>query len=44
VKREFAPYIGVNWSKRFGDTADYAREEGEDISDLQWLVGVRAWY
>ncbi|MEW7972667.1 MAG: copper resistance protein B [Candidatus Thiodiazotropha endolucinida] len=44
VKREFAPYIGVNWSKRFGDTADFAREEGEDVSDLQWLVGVRAWY
>ncbi|MEW8460401.1 MAG: copper resistance protein B, partial [Candidatus Thiodiazotropha endolucinida] len=44
VKREFAPYVGVNWSKRFGDTADYAREEGEDVSDLEWLVGVRAWY
>ncbi|MES9923650.1 MAG: copper resistance protein B [Candidatus Thiodiazotropha endolucinida] len=44
VKREFAPYIGVNWSKRFGDTADFAREEGEDVRDLQWLVGVRAWY
>ena len=22
IKREFAPYIGVEWSKNFGNTAD----------------------
>jgi len=44
IRREFAPYIGINWEKKFGGTADYAREEGESTSDLQFLAGVRAWF
>ncbi len=44
IRREFAPYIGVNWEKKFGGTADYAREEGESTSDLQVVVGLRAWF
>ena len=44
VKREFAPYIGIHWEKKFGQTADYAREEGEDTSDAQFVIGIRAWF
>ena len=44
VKREFAPYIGIHWEKKFGKTADYAREEGEDTSDAQFVIGIRAWF
>ena len=44
VKREFALYIGIHWEKKFGNTADYAREEGEDTSDVQFVIGVRAWF
>ena len=44
VRREFAPYIGVNWTKKFGQTADFARDEGEDTSDVQIVVGIRAWF
>jgi copper resistance protein B len=44
VKREFAPYIGIHWEKKFGKTADYAREEGEDTSDVQFVIGIRAWF
>jgi len=44
IRREFAPYIGINWEKLFGGTADYAREEGESTSELQFVVGVRAWF
>lgn len=44
IRREFAPYIGVNWEQKFGGTADYAREEGESTSDLQFVAGVRAWF
>ncbi|MGH1431776.1 MAG: copper resistance protein B [Neptuniibacter sp.] len=44
VKREFAPYIGIHWEKKFGKTSDYAREEGEDTSDTQFVIGVRAWF
>lgn len=44
IRREFAPYIGVNWSRVFGSTADVARINGEDISDAQLVVGFRAWF
>ncbi len=44
VRREFAPYIGVNWSKKFGDTEDYARAEDEEAEDTQFVVGFRAWF
>jgi copper resistance protein B len=44
IRREFAPYIGVNWSKRFGQSADFAREDGEDVSDTQLVAGIRAWF
>lgn len=43
-KREFTPYIGVRWSKKFGGTADFAREEGEDVSDTQLVLGIEAWF
>lgn len=36
IKREFAPYIGVNWTKKFGQTAEFARDEGEESSDVQF--------
>lgn len=44
IRREFAPYIGVNWWKKFGQTADFARDEGEDTSDAQIVAGIRAWF
>ena len=44
IRRELAPYIGVQQARRFGDTADYARAHGEDASDLEWVAGVRVWF
>jgi copper resistance protein B len=44
IRREFAPYIGVNWTQKFGNTADFARDEGEDSSDVQIVAGVRVWF
>lgn len=44
IRREFAPYIGVNWNKSFGNTADFARDQGEDTDDHQWVIGLRAWF
>jgi copper resistance protein B len=43
-RREFAPYIGVEWSKKLGDTADFARADGNDVSDTQFVAGIRAWF
>ena len=44
IKRELAPYIGVRWAKKFGNTADFASAEGEDISDTQLVLGIEAWF
>lgn len=44
IRREFAPYLGVNWSRKFGKTADFARHEGEDTDDVQIVAGIRAWF
>ncbi len=44
VRREFAPYIGVVWSRQFGGTADRVRESGGNPSDVQFVAGVRAWF
>jgi copper resistance protein B len=42
--REFAPYIGVNWERKVGRTATFARQDGESVSDLAFVVGIRFWY
>ncbi len=44
IRREFAPYIGVNWIHLFGNTADYAREEGKDSDEFQAVFGIRSWF
>jgi copper resistance protein B len=44
VRREFAPYIGVNWTKKFGQTADFAKAGGEDTSDVRIVAGLRIWF
>lgn len=44
IRREFAPYIGVNWNKKYGNSADYARDDGEEVDDTQLVIGVRAWF
>ena len=44
IRREFAPYLGVNWSKRFGDSADFARAAGEDPDEITFVAGLRTWF
>jgi len=43
-RREFAPYIGINWWKKFGGTEDLASAAGEVTNDFQWVIGIRAWF
>ena len=42
--REFAPYIGIDQEWRVGQSADYARAEGEDPSVTNYVVGIRFWF
>lgn len=44
IRREFAPYIGVSWDRRFGDTARYARAEGDKATSKSIVAGVRMWF
>lgn len=41
---EFAPYVGVQYERRFGDTADFTRVAGEDVGGWAFLVGLRSWF
>jgi copper resistance protein B len=44
IRREFAPFVGVSWTRLCNGTADFARAAGEDDSEVQWLVGLRVWF
>lgn len=43
-RRQFAPYIGVTWSRKLGDTADLARRENEDVTERAIVAGLRVWF
>lgn len=44
VTREFAPYIGINWARKYGNTANLARLKGEPVNDVLYTAGVRLWW
>jgi copper resistance protein B len=44
IRRQFAPYIGVNWMRRVGTSADYARQDRQPVLDRQIVAGVRVWF
>ena len=44
IRREIAPYVGVAWERKLGDTADLARASGEDARSLQLVLGARFWF
>jgi copper resistance protein B len=42
--RKFAPYIGVVYQGKFGQTANFARRAGESTGDVRFAFGVRVWF
>ena len=44
IKPEFAPYVGVEYERAFGDSARFRRAAGERAGGWSLLVGVRAWF
>jgi copper resistance protein B len=44
IRREFAPYIGIEQSWRTGKGADFARARGEDPSTTSLIAGIRFWF
>lgn len=44
VTRQIAPYIGLDFNRRLGKTADYVRADGEAAFDRALVAGVRIWF
>jgi copper resistance protein B len=44
IRREFAPYIGVEWTKKTGATARLSRLVGEDPDMVNFVAGIRFWF
>lgn len=44
VTREFSPYVGVSFERKFGQTASYASDAGESRSQAAVIAGVRFWF
>lgn len=44
IRREFAPYVGIEWTSKYGDTANYARANGNAKSDTAVVAGLRFWF
>jgi copper resistance protein B len=43
-KREFAPYIGVEWASTFGTAADRIKSSGNKAEETRFVAGVHFWF
>lgn len=44
ILREFAPYVGIHWLRRFGETADISQRDGGRAQDIAVVFGARLWF
>lgn len=44
IRREIAPYLGVGWKRKLGNTGDFASAAGEDRGGWQFVLGIRSWF
>ncbi|MNV19873.1 Copper resistance protein B precursor [compost metagenome] len=44
IRKEFAPYVGVEWSHALGSSADYIEARGGEVEDTRFVVGLKAWF
>ena len=44
IRREFAPYVGIEWASRYGDTADYVHAAGDSKDETSVVAGMRFWF
>ncbi len=42
-RREFAPYLGLVWSRKFSGMADFSETAGEKVGRARLAVGLRLW-
>lgn len=44
MTRQFAPYVGVEWTSKLGQTADIARADNESVRDTRYVAGIKFWF
>ena len=44
IRPEFAPYVGIEYERAFGDTARFSRARGESSGGWSFLLGLRTWF
>jgi copper resistance protein B len=44
VSSTFAPYVGLEFDRAFGDTARFARASGQGAGGWNLIVGLRTWF
>ena len=44
VRRELAPYLGVEWARKYGDTRDFVQAAGQEASEARVVAGLRFWF
>ncbi|MEH6699346.1 MAG: copper resistance protein B [Brevundimonas sp.] len=44
IAKEFAPYVGVEWSRDLGGTADFTRAAGGEPEHTRIVIGLKAWF
>jgi copper resistance protein B len=43
-KREFAPYVGIEWANTFGSAADIIRAQGKKAQETRFIAGIHFWF
>lgn len=44
IKREFAPYIGIEWASTFGSAADIIRSQKSSPEETRFVAGIAFWF
>ena len=44
IRRELAPYVGIEWSNQYGGTEELTRAANGDPSDTRLTAGLRFWF
>ena len=44
ITRKVAPYVGVVWNRKFGNTARFARQTDGPAQKIEAVAGVRFWF
>ena len=44
ITPQIAPYVGVEWQRGFGRTAELLRASGERASNTRWVAGLSFWF